>query len=172
MKQLFNLTSVFAWSSHWPVVHQLMQTCICFIFVKSQKLVHITSIIIKTSMGTLTLTLISGRHNNSKLWCAVCSDTDQNRLPDYPSLPRWLNEPWATMTLSLVGQLSVLGPLLVSIDPCIPGTSHKTRGFEDPLTQSSGHHTLVLVKVAQILMVAHFSYFQHIVNNWLLTLVA
>lgn len=56
----------------------------------------------------------------------------------------------------LVQRLSFLGPLLVSADPCIPGTPHTTCHFRDVLTQSSGHHSLTLVKVAYQKCLASF----------------
>ncbi|XP_060774901.1 uncharacterized protein LOC132884883 isoform X4 [Neoarius graeffei] len=49
-----------------------------------------------------------------------------------------------------------------STDQCILGTSHKMCYFGDARTQSSSHHSLALVKVTQILTLAHFSCFQHI----------
>ncbi|ROI16091.1 hypothetical protein DPX16_7144 [Anabarilius grahami] len=63
------------------------------------------------------------------------------------------------MTLSPVHHCSFLGPLLIDTDHCRPGTPHKSCSLGDALTQSSSHHNLVLVKLAQILTLAHFSCF-------------
>ncbi|ROI79356.1 Succinate--hydroxymethylglutarate CoA-transferase [Anabarilius grahami] len=80
-------------------------------------------------------------------------------LTGQPSLPTCLNEPWPPMTLSPVHRCSFLGPLLIDTDHCRPGTPHKSCSFGDALTQSSSHHNLALVKLAQILTLAHFSCF-------------
>lgn len=55
-----------------------------------------------------------------------------------------------------ISQLSFLGPHLVAADHYIPGTPQKTCCFESALTQSSGHRNLEVVKVTQIVMLAHF----------------
>lgn len=64
------------------------------------------------------------------------------------------------MTLSQGGQLSFLGPLLVGANLCIPRTS-EAYCFADVLTQLFRPHTLALVRVTQILILAHSSCLQH-----------
>ena len=84
-----------------------------------------------------------------------------------PSFPTCISEPWPPMTLSPVHHCSYLRPLLIDTDLCRPGTPHTSWSFGDAVTQSSCHLSLVLIKCIQILVLAHFSCFQHIIfeNN-------
>jgi len=117
------------------------------------------------SLSTLTgLWLCSPIRN--KLRCTVYSDTRNLSYSSssvgsdhtgQPSLLMTINEPCPPMTLSPVHYCSFLGPLLIDTDHCRPGTPHKSCSFGDGLTKSSSHHNLALVKLAQILTLAHFS---------------
>lgn len=75
--------------------------------------------------------------------------------PHGPDLsPHCISEPWLPTTLSLVYLCSFLGPLVIDIDHCTPGTPHKSCRFGDALTHLSSQHSLALVT---LLTFAHFS---------------
>lgn len=113
------------------------------------------------SMGTLTGLQIFNTTDN-KLRCTVYSDTQNQHWLlqkfEQQELICWIIWANLNMTLSLVPYRSFLGSLLIDIDHCRLGKPHESCIFGNSLTQLSSHHNVALVYLAQILMLAHFSY--------------
>lgn len=101
-------------------------------------------------MGTLTvLRLCSLTHN--QLWCTLFL----NFSSVWTTVARLFGPHghfWP-MTMSVVHHCNFFGPVLIDTDYCSLG---------DALTQSSGHHSLALVRLTHTLTLTHFSCFYHI----------
>ncbi|MED6252792.1 hypothetical protein ATANTOWER_017147, partial [Ataeniobius toweri] len=63
-----------------------------------------------------------------------------------------IHETWLPVTMLLVHPCSIHGPHLIAVDHYRPGTHYKSCRFENVLTQQSNHHSLALVKLAEILL--------------------